>query len=37
VPAGTNLWVVRLTAPTGDIAGGAEQLQAIADSFVAPA
>jgi hypothetical protein len=37
VPVGTNLWVVRLTAPTGDLAGGAEQLQAIADSFVAPA
>jgi hypothetical protein len=36
VPAGTNLWVVRLTAPTPDLAGGAEQFQAMADSFVAP-
>ncbi len=37
VPAGTDLWVVRMTAPTADLTGGAEQFQAIADSFAAPA
>jgi hypothetical protein len=36
VPSGTDLWVVRLTAPSTNVAGAPEQFRAIADSFAAP-
>ncbi|MDD7963834.1 serine/threonine-protein kinase [Actinomycetospora lemnae] len=36
VPSGTDLWVVRLTAPSTDPVGAPEQFRAIADSFAVP-
>jgi tRNA A-37 threonylcarbamoyl transferase component Bud32 len=36
VPAGTDLWVVRLTAVSSDVTGAPEQFRAVADSFAAP-
>jgi hypothetical protein len=36
VPSGTDLWVVRLTAPSTDPVGAPEQFRAVADSFAVP-
>jgi hypothetical protein len=36
VPAGTDLWVVRLTAASADPLGADDQFRAVADSFAAP-
>ncbi|WP_373696262.1 serine/threonine-protein kinase [Actinomycetospora flava] len=36
VPSGSDLWVVRLTAPSADPVGAPEQFRAVADSFAVP-
>jgi hypothetical protein len=36
VPAGTDLWVVRMTAPSTAPGGASQQFSVIADSFTPP-
>ncbi|HSK58730.1 MAG TPA: hypothetical protein VK935_06730, partial [Actinomycetospora sp.] len=36
IPAGTDLWVVRLTAVSSEVTGAPEQFRAVADSFAPP-